>query len=279
MTRIFKGIGVVILIFVFIIVVLGIYATFIERNLLISKNYKIELNKESENKLRVVQFTDTQLGEYYTIDNLKKAVNKINSLNPDIVVFTGDLIDNFANYKDRDKVSDILEGIRANIGKYAIYGNHDYGGGAIRNYKSIMEEGGFILLQNNSERITYKEKGINIFGCDDALFGKYDVEKTMDKINNNDINILLVHEPDIGEKFEKFDIDLILSGHSHGGQVYIPFIGPIKKNVLSKKYNKGMYELNNNRNTKLYVNTGLGNTKVPFRFLNIPEVTAFDIKF
>ncbi|MGL5414649.1 MAG: metallophosphoesterase [Clostridium sp.] len=273
-----KGIGVVILILV-IIVILIVYITVIERKLVVAKEYKIEINNSDENKIKIVQFTDTQLGEYYSIKDFKKAVNKINNLKPDIVIFTGDLIDNFSKYEDREKVSEVLEGIRANIGKYAVYGNHDYGGGAIRNYKTIMENGGFILLRNSNEIIEYKGKKINIFGCDDALFGKYNVEETIRGIEENNINILAVHEPDISEKFKEYPIDLILSGHSHGGQIYLPFIGPLKKNILSKKYNRGMYELENKKNTKLYVNTGLGNTKIPFRFLTIPEVVAFNISY
>lgn len=270
-----KGIGVVTLILV-IVVFLIIYITFIERKLVIAREYKIEINSEAENKIKVVQFTDTQLGEYYSIKDLKKAVNKINNLNPDIVIFTGDLIDNFSKYEDREKVSEILEDIRANIGKYAVYGNHDYGGGAVRNYETIMKSGGFIVLKNSNEKIEYRGKLINIFGCDDALFGKYNVEETMKGIKESNLNILAIHEPDISEKFKEYPINLILSGHSHGGQIYLPFIGPLKKNILSKKYNRGMYSL---KNIKLYVNTGLGNTKMPFRFLTIPEISVFNISY
>lgn len=170
--RIAKGIASLILIVIISIIALGSYVTFIERNLLVDKNYEITINEEGKQNLRVVQFTDTQLGEYYTLYNLEKVVNKINDLDADIVVFTGDLIDEYSDYP----------------------------------------------------------------------------------------------------------IDLALSRHSHGGQVYIPFYGPVKKNILSEKYNRGLFEFENYKKTKLYVNTGLGNTKVPFRFLTIPEIAVFDIK-
>lgn len=259
-------------------IVLIIYATFIERHLLISKKYKLDLNENGKENLRIVQFTDTQLGEFYSLDQLGKVVEKVNKLNPDVVVFTGDLIDNASTYNEKNKVSDVLKKINAKLGKYAIYGNHDYGGGAVRYYEDIMNKSGFKVLKNSSEKIEKGERIINIFGTDDALMGNPSISKTINSINENNINILLVHEPDLIDRYTKYPIDLALSGHSHGGQVYIPFYGPAKKNSLSQNYNKGMYGMDNYRKTKLFVSSGLGNTKVPFRFLNIPEVVVFDLK-
>ncbi|MGL4570421.1 MAG: metallophosphoesterase [Clostridium sp.] len=259
-------------------VLIGVYATYIERNLLITENHNLQFNKNGNDRLKVVQFTDTQLGEFYSIDQLEKAVNKINEQNADIVVFTGDLIDNAASYEDINKVAAVLSKIKCNISKYAIYGNHDYGGGAVRYYNNIMAESGFTILKNDNNRIKFKNKYINIFGADDGLLGNNDINKTMKNVNEDDINILLLHEPDLADKYSKYPIDLILSGHSHGGQVYIPFYGPLVKNTLSEKYSKGFYKITNKRKTKLYVNSGLGNTKAPFRLFNIPQVSTFNIK-
>ncbi|MEG2108735.1 MAG: metallophosphoesterase [Clostridium sp.] len=259
-------------------VLIAIYATCIERNLLIAEKHNLQLNNNDNESLKVVQFTDTQLGEFYSIYQLEKAVHKINEQNADIVVFTGDLIDNAASYEDINKVAGVLSKIKCNIAKYAIYGNHDYGGGAVRYYNNIMTKGGFTVLKNDNDRIKFKGKYINIFGADDGLLGNNDIKNTMGNINESDINILLLHEPDLADKYSKYPIDLILSGHSHGGQVYIPFYGPLVKNTLSEKYTKGFYDLQNKRKTKLYVNSGLGNTKAPFRFFNIPQVSTFNIK-
>ena len=258
--------------------VLGIYASFIERNLLVSKDYHIEINKECNEEITVVQFSDTQLGEYYTMEQLKKAVKTINKANADIVVFTGDLIDNASKYEDIDKISNVLADINCTIGKYAIYGNHDYGGGAVRYYEDIMDKAGFTVLKNESTMVEVNKKNIRICGGDDALMGNFDAIETMEGIRESDMNLLLIHEPDLVEHFEGYPMDLVLSGHSHGGQVYIPFYGPIKKNILSEKYNRGIYNLSNDYDTQLYVNTGLGNTKVPYRFLTIPEIAVFHLK-
>lgn len=260
------------------IIFLGIYITFIERNLLMVKRHNINISKNGEDKLKVVQITDTQLGEYYSLENLNNVVKKINNLNPDIVVFTGDLIDNAATYEDLYNVSEVLGKIETNIGKYAVYGNHDIGGGAIRYYEDIMSEAGFTVLKNNKETIEVNGKYISIFGGDEALLGRHNSEETMRRIDEENVNILLIHEPDLIEEYIDYPIDLVLSGHSHGGQVYIPFYGPIVSNALAEKYSKGLYKIDNYRQTNLYVSSGLGNTKLPFRFFNIPEIVVFDLK-
>ena len=254
------------------------YVTFIERNLLITKTHNITVNEKGEQELRVVQFTDTQLGEYYNLNNLEKAVKKINKLNADIVVFTGDLIDNASIYDDLYNVSEVLKKIECNIGKYAIYGNHDYGGGASLHYENIMNEAGFEVLTNENRTIEFNNQSINIFGADDGLMGNQNSYETMYNIDNNGVNLLLLHEPDLVDQYIEYPIDLVLSGHSHGGQIYIPFYGPLKTTLLAEKYTKGVYNINNERGTMLYVNSGLGNTKLPFRFGNIPEVSLFKLK-
>ena len=257
---------------------LGIYTTYIERNLLIVKRHNVTINKGGEGKLKVVQITDIHLGEFYNLNQLEKVVKKINGLDADIVVFTGDLIDNASTYNEIDNIAEVLKEIKCKTGKYAIYGNHDYGGGAVRYYEDIMNKGGFQVLKNEGTTIGFKDKHIKIFGADDGLMGKQNVNKTMSRINNKSINLLLLHEPDLAKKYSDYPVDLVLSGHSHGGQIYIPFYGPLKKNILSEKYTKGFYKLDNLRETKIYVNSGLGNTKVPFRFFNIPQISVFNLK-
>lgn len=257
---------------------IALYSRYIEPKLLIAKKYNVKIKKENFQNLKIVQFTDTHLGEFYTLEDLQRVVDKINSQKPDIVLFTGDLIDNASIYKDIYKIPEVFNKIDAKIGKYAIYGNHDYGGGAVRYYEDIMNKSGFKVLINQKESFEFDGKKINIFGADDVMMGKVNINETMKNINSNDVNILMVHEPDISDKFKEYPIDLIFSGHSHGGQIYIPFYGAIKKNLYAEKYNKGFYELSNERKTKIYVNSGIGNTKLPFRLGNIPQISVVELK-
>jgi predicted MPP superfamily phosphohydrolase len=269
------------IVFIGILVVVQIisYSIFIEPNMLTVKKSNIVNTKDSSVTLKVLQFTDTHLGEYYSISDLEKAVKNINDQNADIVVFTGDLIDCASNYNDINKISSVLKKTKANLGKYAIYGNHDYGGGAVRYYKEIMKSSGFKVLVNDSRSIKLNNnKSITIFGSDDGLMGDINSSKTMKNVQKNNFNLLLLHEPDYVSKFIDYPIDLVISGHSHGGQVSIPFYGALKKNFGAKKYSKGFYDLINNRDAQLYVSSGLGNTKMPFRFGNVPEIVVFNIK-
>ncbi|MBN1054901.1 metallophosphoesterase [Clostridium botulinum] len=257
------------------------YSIYVEPNLLSVKNIEINnsSNIKNEDTIKIAQISDIHLGEYYTIDKLEKLVNKVNSQNADIIVFTGDLFDNVSKFEDTSKVAPILKKLNAKIEKYAIYGNHDYGGGAKNIYKNVMEDSGFKILVNDQANVKLDSgKTISILGLDDALLGNPDVEKTVRNIKESNYNLLLLHEPDLSDKFVSYNIDLILAGHSHGGQVKIPFLGEIVTPPLAEKYKDGLYNLNTQRNTQLYVNSGIGNTKMPFRFMNVPEVSIFEIK-
>lgn len=266
------------IIFMIIFVVLiGLYSMYIEPKWIRVKNHQLSIDKLKGQDIKIVQFSDTQLGEFFSLKELEEVVEKINKTSPDLVLFTGDLIDNAAQYKDINKVSDVLSKIKASHGKYAIYGNHDYGGGAVRYYSSIMTEAGFKVLKNSSTSIKVGSNNIKLFGVDDKLMGGFDLNNTMKGLSSKDINLLLIHEPDLIDEFKDMPIDLAFAGHSHGGQVRIPFYGPLKNTTLAKKYTHGFYNLENKRKTKIYVNTGLGNTRLPFRFGNIPEITVFTI--
>lgn len=276
--KIIKRLTLIILCF---LVVAWVYSIKIEPKMLIKKEIKLknDINYNNGN-VKIIQFSDVHLGDFFSLNQLEKVVKKINENEPDIVVFTGDLIDVASQYENINEISNVLSKIDAKLGKYAVYGNHDYGGGAVRVYENIMKESGFKVLVNENHSIKVSpNKNINILGVDDVLLGKPNIEKTVKNIRRNDYNILLSHEPDYVDKFKDYNIDLVLSGHSHGGQVYIPFYGPLKSTTYGEKYTRGLYNLNNQRDTKLYVNTGLGNTKLPIRFGNVPNISLFEIKY
>ena len=99
----------------------------------------------------------------------------------------------------------------------------------------------------------------------------------MKKVGENDYNILLCHEPDVAEKFQDYPIDLQLSGHSHGGQVSIPFIGAPFTTKYGHKYIRGMYQMPDNPRMQLYVNIGIGTSQKRYRFGCMPELTVFTL--
>jgi hypothetical protein len=253
------------------------YARFIEPVLLTVQYENIYSDSLSDKNIKIIQFSDTHISEFFDVDNLKKTVNKINNENPHIVIFTGDLIDQYNKYEDRDnihEIGEVLSEINAPLGKYAIYGNHDYGGGAENVYRQIMADGGFELLVN--EKANIEEYNINIIGMDDSIFGTFDKEIIVSYLDEDCFNIILSHEPDVAEHFLEYNADLFVCGHSHGGQVNLPFINYTPP--LAQRYVRGMYAIDNYRQTKIYVNVGLGTSKIPMRFMAAPELTVFTLK-
>ncbi|MGQ7060532.1 metallophosphoesterase [Bacillus cereus group sp. BceL175] len=266
-----------------ILVSLYYYATEIERKLVTVTWNEIEVSaipKEFNNK-KILQFSDVHLGPEFTLKQLEHLVEKMNELHPDIVVFTGDLIDKFGSYSaEREGAKAILQKIYAPLGKYAVFGNHDRGGGGSLFYKKYMEEAGFSVLVNEVQKIKVENgKYITISGLDDFLLGKPKIDSTLKNLKQNDFNMLLVHEPDVVTKINRYPVDLQLSGHSHGGQVQIPFVGPLITTKLAESYVEGMYEVEGkSKQLYLYVNRGIGTTRMPVRFCSVPELSVFVLK-
>lgn len=230
---------------------------------------------------KIVQISDLHIKKDFTAKELRRIVDKINSQNPDLVIFTGDLYDNYAVYRDNENVISELSNITARYGKIAIWGNRDYGGGASRQYASIMESAGFILLKNDALLVPLEgDSSIRFTGLDDSMLGKPLLPGAADTAS--DYEILLTHEPDVVEKYSTDNYDIILSGHSHGGQVNIPFLPRLNEiavgaTALSTKYSGGMYSLSSDNETRLYVNTGIGTTHISARFGVVPEIAVFQI--
>lgn len=272
-----------ILLFIFIVLfgflfILG-YSRFIEPNLLITKKLVIKTQKPIK-PCRVIFFTDTHFGKYYDVAHAKKLVEKINATKPDIVIFGGDLIDNYArdrNNMDWQYLKAELQKIDVKIGKYAVWGNHDYGGGAKRIYEDFITSCGFKLL--NNESVELENYGIKLFGYDDYLMGWSD--PSLYKIESDLFNIIIAHEPIVSQFIESKSDNFLLSGHTHGGQVTIPFITHKFLPEGSGQFTQGLYtakEIHTDVSLKMYTSSGIGMTRYPLRFLNIPEIIQIDFQ-
>lgn len=258
--------------------VICFYAIYIEPHMICTKEVTLTHQKENiaSETLTMVQFSDTHLGFHFDLEELQKAVNAINQLEPDFVFFTGDLIDIAREYDRVEQVAPILAQINATYGKFAVYGNHDYGGGAQRHYQQILKDSDFQLLVNDTVPIHLPNgEKIGISGLDETFFGDPQPNLITTRFADYDYNILLLHEPDVIDTFMVLP-ELAVAGHSHGGQIRIPFYGPLTTTRYAEKYMEGKYVLDDNR--MLYVNVGLGTTKLPMRFADIPELTVYRLK-
>lgn len=255
------------------------YARYIEpkqvkREIHIIRNAKIP---QSFAGLKIVQFSDTHVGHHFEKEDLEKIVKKINEEQPDVVFFTGDLMDDPMSYHHANQLIPILKHIKAPLGKFAIFGNHDHGGYGTETYEEIMEASQFNVLKNEHTYIELIDKSrIYIAGVDDLMLGRPDFNETLEGIPKEAYTILLAHEPDAAKAIaEQFHVSLQLSGHSHGGQVQLPFLGPIITPPLGSIYYEGFYQLDQ---LTLYVNRGLGTTRQPYRFLAPPELSIFTLE-
>ena len=186
---------------------------------------------------------------------LEKVINEINILRPDIVIFTGDLYPKDIKLtKDNEKdIISILSKIDASLYKYAIKGDND-----TDNYASIMNEAGFILLEDTKEKLYYKGNTpivISNTNCDEELF-----------------SIGLIHKPDNVDNLDLTNINVILAGHSLNGQIRIPFYGGAIKKEGSKKYLDDKYIVND---IPLYITNGLGTDFPKIRLFNTPSINLY----
>ena len=242
--------------------------------------------------LSIVHISDLHLGSLYGhYEKIAKAVEMINSLSPDIICFTGDIVNDYAI--EMDGWFEILGKMKARIGKYSILGNHDYGDyhywssddekkKNLEMIKQAHHRLGFKLLLNKSITLTRQDNSIAIIGVENwgkPPFAQYgDLDSACKGLEKSPFKILLTHDPSHwdAEVLNKKDIPLTLSGHTHGMQFGVN-IGKIKWSPVQLKYPRwiGLYT---EGEQLLYVNPGLGYIGYPGRVGISPEITFFELK-
>lgn len=258
-------------------------------------NLKLK-NFKSKNPLKIVQLSDMHLGSFQRVDKLEEVVELINDEKPDLIFFTGDLVNNHAD--EAYPFIDTLSKLKAKYGKFSVLGNHDYadyigldlsteeGRNAWqKNYNEIIDihqKFGFDLLLNENKQIELGDQLINIVGVEnwgDGRFSKYgDIKKAMNDVVDGVPTFLLSHDPTHWQNMVlKHDqkVDLQLSGHTHGMQFGIE-IGGIRWSPSQWKYKywAGLYNTGDNF---LYVNRGIGHLGYPGRVGILPEITVVNI--
>ena len=254
-------------------VLIILYSHFIGTKGLVIREYKVSNKKipDSFDGTKIVHFSDLHYGSTIKIKEVKNLVDQINSLKPDIVVFTGDLIEESYNISN-DEIKELtneLNRIESNLGKYFINGNHDVQDA----YSKIISNINFKDLNNKNEIIYYNDNiPIRIVGLDDYLKHTINIDEAFNYEDDDYYTILIVHEPDVIDKLKDKNIDLILAGHSHNGQIRLPFIGSIYTPEGAKKYYDEKYELNN---TTMFISGGIGTSSVTFRLLCKPSFNFY----
>ena len=272
----------ILIIFILLLAIFLLYSRFISTKGIDTKEYRIDNSSlpDSFYGFKIAHITDIHYGRTTDKKDLEELVKAINKTNPDIVVFTGDLIDKDTKLDDKivNELIEVLSKINATIGKYAIKGNHDY---LLDDWEYIIKNIGFNDLNDTYEIIYNKSYiPISLIGISSNLKSDLTINEKISKIeeeinlleNKPNYSILLLHEPDYLNDINLDNYSLILAGHSHGGQVRLPFIGAIIKPTKAKKYYDEHYKLNN---CDLYISYGIGTSNLSFRLFNKPSFNLY----
>tara|TARA_Y100000385_G_scaffold140628_1_gene146038 strand:+ start:600 stop:1835 length:1236 start_codon:yes stop_codon:yes gene_type:complete len=245
------------------------------------------------NGFRVAHVSDFHCGSFDNKEKLAYGINMINQQQPDIILFTGDMVNNIA--KEILPWKKLISSLNAPYGKYAVLGNHDYGD-YVRwdsdeekkeNLKQLifhLEDMGFKVLLNNAIKINKKESSISLIGVENWGSGKFkkngDLDLALKDVDPADFKILMSHDPSHWEKqviTHKEHIDLTLSGHTHGMQFGIEIPGWIKWSPIQYRYKywAGVYK---EQNQFINVNRGFGFLAYPGRVGIYPEISILDLK-
>ncbi|MGQ8874339.1 metallophosphoesterase [Paenibacillus sp. TSA_86.1] len=229
---------------------------------------------ESFDGLRIVHFSDAHLGFHTGLNELSKLAAQIEKQQPDLICFTGDIVERQA--EPMRECVPVLASMAARYGKFAILGNHDYRGRQQQDIRDMFHEAGFTLLCNQHVIIEQGREKIAVVGLDDALTGKPDPEEAITGLDESVWKLLLMHEPDYADYAVPYGFGLQLSGHSHGGQVRFPWFGAMTTPRGSRKYIQGLHYTSQSQ-MPVYVNRGFGMTQLPIRFLCRPELTVLHL--
>ena len=257
------------------------YVRLVEPRLIDETIKKVRLGKSLPSPIRVLHLSDFHYSEDVPLYFIAESIDRGLSANPDIICVTGDFVTN--RHMNLQSYPPILKMLSARAPTYACLGNHDGGKWAastngyhtIEPMQQLLDHCGIRLLQNDREDTTIRGTKVRLVGVGDLWSG--DVEGALafgDQAHQNDVTILLAHNPDSKDSLGVFDWDLMLAGHTHGGQLIIPFSGAAP--LAPVKDRRFLYGLHDWCGRKIHINRGIGSLHC-MRFNCLPEVSILDI--
>ncbi|MDR3763951.1 MAG: metallophosphoesterase [Acidobacteriota bacterium] len=235
---------------------------------------------EAMHNLRVAQLSDIHFYPNHPAGHVARAVAAVNRERPDLVLLTGDFVTSAYHQREQRAqhawpCAEILRGLRATMGIFAVLGNHDHHSDADVVSAALRSSGNIRLLRNESVPLTRGGSRIWMAGLDSASAHAANVHATLKGIPVTDCVLAAVHEPDFADVLRQFPVDMQFSGHSHGGQIVFPVVGALYYPWGAHKYPRGYYRLGE---YQLYTNRGLGEIVLPMRLMCPPELSIFTLK-
>jgi hypothetical protein len=229
--------------------------------------------------VNVLYFSDAHYNKFMGKDRFAAVVSRINQLGPDIVIFGGDLFDHpsveYPSTEIQNELTALLSAIVAPLGKYAVVGNHDLESPRTKQMTlNVLQAGGFDVLINQNVPIYNKEQSfIRLIGLDSQLLGNPDIESAYQGIGENEFILTISHTPDIIDDLPA-STSWVFAGHSHGGQIRLPFFNEIYTVPYARNYVSGKHMVND---IQMSISNGIGTTRWDIRLMADPQIHLYTL--
>lgn len=254
---------------------LSIY-TFCNSNVFKINRVRVQTRKFPLNgKVQILQISDMHNKRAWGLH--KRLLYKIDKLHPDMIVLTGDLVDR--KTKDFRKIFTFIDMLAATkIPIFFVTGNHEWGNSKNKQFLTGLENRGVIILSNKAVELELNSVKVTLVGIDDTSTEHENIPEAFRHVKNDAYMILLSHSPYVIKKYPYLPVDLVLSGHTHGGQIRFPIIGAVISpgGGLFPELDKGLFQWG--RDKYIYVDSGLGTSTIPIRFLNQSQMSIIQIE-
>lgn len=219
---------------------------------------------------RLAHLSDTHHSRFTDLDHILNAVNIVNEIGPDAVFLTGDYVSHDPDYIA--PVADALGRLNSQYGTFACLGNHDHWTDADL-VTHLLRGEGITVLVNEGLRLEARGSSFWLAGVDDYMAGKTDVTASLKGSFPDELKVLLAHNPAIFRQSVRAEIDLTLSGHTHGGQIKMR--DPERRILPRRKLSSGLHR---RKSSQIYITRGIGTVVVPVRYQCPPEITLIELR-
>jgi predicted MPP superfamily phosphohydrolase len=256
-------------------VLIASYPFFIERSLVQINYYRIPIPRlpPAFEGFTIVQLTDLHYGPLVSLQQMKRVIEKANSIPRDMILCTGDYIHERNSRNQIDTIWPLLSTLRAPYGVLSVLGNHDHWGNTKRSIYWLNRTGQ--NLRHQIRKLERRGQSLWFVGAGDLWEDHISIDHLMKPVPKDDCRIVLAHNPDSADTILELKPDLIISGHTHGGQVNLPFIGTPVLPVKNKNYSFGLKR--SIENIPVFISRGIGWAIYPVRFNCFPEIAVLTL--
>lgn len=257
-----------------------LYGSFIEPRILTVRRYAVGTGQRT---MTVAYLSDLHVGPYKGAGWVEKVVRRTNAPAPDLILLGGDFL-----YRDGEDASKLepLKNLKAPLGVYGILGNHDeWKSGAPEAAKAQFAKMNIPLLLNRAVRFEHGGGRIAVVGVEDDWHAETDFPAALRNVQPDDLLVMMIHNPDLAPIAAAFKPKLMLSGHTHGGQIRLPFVGAVPRlpHWLGRKYDRGLFWFGGHRGltpvSPLVIGQGVGESGPRARFFCPPQVVLVTLRF